>query len=147
MDDQRDRKPSDWQRVKLFTQELGRMTLAVEVKQDVSVPFPKYTLVPGKLNGERVSQYIPIQAFKSEEGVRDFVEVTPVIKSLLEEAEQWAWEKIRENDADFAARKANRAMRSQDGSNKRTAPAQAGPMRKGKTQRDHDRKRGGKRDD
>jgi len=147
----RERAPSQWETLQTFTATVGRTPIAVQVRRDVSVPWPKLSYAIGRFDGERVQPFLPVETEREEDGSRRQVLFQSALFDLLRQAEDRAAEEIRRSNEYYASRSRRNGGDSypRNGGNGGTnqGPRNGGfgdaprsPMRAGKTSRDRNRR-------
>jgi hypothetical protein len=153
----RDRAPSQWETVETFTAPAGRNTIAVQVRRDVSVPWPKLSYSIGRWDGEKVQFFMAAETERLEDGSRELVFLAPTIMDLMTKAEALVADIVKRNNEqqanrprrDFSAPsnesggpRGNSGPRGGNGGHRHfDDETPRSPMRKGKTARDHNRGR------
>lgn len=145
----RERAPAQWEVLQTFTATVGRTPIAVQVRRDVSVPWPKLHYAIGRFNGERVQPFLPVETEREEDNSRRQVMFQSALFDLLRQAEDRAAEEIRRSNEYYASRSRRNGgdsyPASGNGGNNRGprgggfGDAPRSPMRVGKTSRDRSR--------
>ena len=146
----RERAPAQWEVLQTFTATVGRTPIAVQVRRDVSVPWPKLHYAIGRFNGERVQPFLPVETEREEDNSRRQVIFQSALFDLLRQAEERVAEEIRRSNEYYASRSRRNGGDSypRNGGNGGTnqGPRNGGfgdaprsPMRAGKTSRDRNR--------
>lgn len=142
---------SNWVVVeRFFNDEDQQSSLVVEVQQDLSVQWPKYSVVIGTVrqneDGENhVSRFIPVRVDRRNVGQVTMRGELVRVQYLCQQAESYILAKSQE----FALKEQERVVQRDQERDQYQRQKQGGErrvMRVGKTERDRDRRRGRRED-
>lgn len=126
------RRQRDWQVVRNFKDEATEVV--VQVKRDMASKWPRFSFNVGREGREegRLLSHLSWFFDKADGEVKLRHSIADAIAKLMKDAEEWVVEEVERAEQEFQARRQSSRPRVEDG------PRQV--MRKGKTQRERDRR-------
>jgi hypothetical protein len=125
---QREKAPPNWSLVRTFSKTVGRTEVAVEIKRDLSVNWPKFSYTTGRQGQDKVIPHLSLESHKDDNGNREYVFISDTVADLVEQAENWIVEQTKQMDAAYAEYRNRSSSYSDNRSNSNPQPYVSQPL-------------------